>query len=105
MRFIIDECIGNKVTTWLKNSGHDVISIYDDYRGEKDCIILTNDKDFEELVYRDNCTHKGIILLRLEDESSSIKMKVLNHILKKYSDKLKNNFIVATEKGYLKINF
>ena len=42
--------------------------------------------------------HKGVILLRLEDERSENKIGVLQRVLESYSDKLVNNFIIVTEK-------
>ena len=42
--------------------------------------------------------HKGVILLRLEDERSENKIAVLQRVLESYSDKLVNNFIIVTEK-------
>ena len=42
--------------------------------------------------------HKGVILLRLEDERSENKIAVLQRVLEFYSDKLVNNFIIVTEK-------
>jgi hypothetical protein len=43
--------------------------------------------------------HKGVILLRLEDERSENKIAVLQRVLESYSDKLVNNFIIVTEKA------
>ncbi len=42
--------------------------------------------------------HKGIILLRLEDERPENKIAVLKRVLEYYSDSLTNNFTIATEK-------
>jgi predicted nuclease of predicted toxin-antitoxin system len=61
-------------------------------------ILVTNDKDFGELVFRMRKPHKGVILLRLEDERSENKIAVLQRVLESYSDKLVNNFIIVTEK-------
>ena len=109
MRFIVDECTGRKVCDWLKESGHDVLSIYDSCRGIKDLdileianrenrIIITDDKDFGDMIFRDKLPHKGIILLRPQDRRSKIKIEILKNILENYSGKLKNHFVVVTEK-------
>ena len=63
MRFLVDECTGPAVAQWLRIQNHDVISVYDEIRGaddrdvirkafEQDRILITNDKDFGELVFR-----------------------------------------------------
>lgn len=109
MRFIVDECTGRKVCDWLKDSGYDVLSIYNSCRGIKDLdileianrenrIIITDDKDFGDMIFRDKLPHKGIILLRPQDRRSKIKIEILKNILENYSGKLKNHFVVVTEK-------
>ena len=60
-------------------------------------IIITNDKDFGELVFHRGKPHKGVILLRLDDERATNKIKVLGKVLESYSDRLSGNFVVATE--------
>lgn len=62
MRFLVDECTGPSVAKWLRNDGHQVFSVFDELRGTSDhellakaCaekwILITNDKDFGEMVY------------------------------------------------------
>ncbi len=100
---------GSCVAKWLKRLHHDVFSVYDETRGLDDesiiekanlqnYILVTNDKDFGELVFRMRKPHKGVILLRLEDERSENKIAVLQRVLESYSDKLVNKFIIVTEK-------
>jgi len=62
-----------------------------------DYVLVTNDKDFGELVFRMGKQHIGIVLLRLDDERSVNRIAVLEHVLELYSDKLINNFIIVTE--------
>ncbi len=62
-------------------------------------ILITNDKDFGEKVYRDGRLHRGIILLRLEDERAASKITVLSSLLQTYPDRLADSFVVATEKN------
>ena len=108
MRFMVDECTGPAVASWLKEEGYDVFSVYDEARGEKDIelirkasnedyILITNDKDFGELVFRLDEEHSGIVLLRLEDERSKNKKKVLDELLEYHKSELKDNFVVVTE--------
>jgi len=109
MKFLVDECTGPSVAAWLRDDGHEVFSVYDEARGAEDDIILqkafeenwvliTNDKDFGDKVFRNGRLHKGVILLRLEDERATSKIKVLSHLLEKYIDRLPNAFVVVTEK-------
>ena len=109
MRFLVDECTGPTVAEWLRNQKHEVFSVFEEARGmddddiilkalEENWILITNDKDFGERVYRDGRLHRGIILLRLEDERSQSKIQVLSRLLKIYPDRLSNTFVVVTEK-------
>ena len=109
MRFLIDECTGPAVARWLREAGHDVFSVYDDARGLDDDsilalavsenrILITNDKDFGEKVYRDGVSHQGIVLLRLQDERPATKITVLRQLLENHSDQLAGSYVVATEK-------
>jgi predicted nuclease of predicted toxin-antitoxin system len=108
MRFLIDECVGPSIAGWLRQLGHDVLSIYEEARGSDDDailetafadnrILITDDKDFGEMVFREGKLHRGVILLRLGDECYSSKIKVLERLLEQYSDQLPGNFAVVTE--------
>ncbi|MGC9777667.1 MAG: DUF5615 family PIN-like protein [Candidatus Heimdallarchaeota archaeon] len=109
MRFLVDECTEPKVAKWLKEQRHKVYSVYDEVRGadddsilkianEKNYILITNDKDFGELITRLKKSHKGAILLKLEDERTENKIRVLQKLLKSQSKKLEGNFTIVTEK-------
>ena len=109
MRFLVDECTGPVVASWLKDQNHEVFSVYDEARGldddeviqkalDEERILITNDKDFGEKVYRDGRLHSGVILLRLQDERSTSKIRVLSNLLNMYSDRIPNSFLVVTEK-------
>ena len=108
MRFLVDECTGPAVASWLHEKGFEVFSIFDNDRGaddefiikkafEENWILITNDKDFGERVYRDGRLHKGVILLRLEDERSTSKIRVLSRLFNSYLSRLPDSFVVVTE--------
>ena len=108
MRFLVDECTGPAVAQWLRLQNHDVVSVFDEIRGaddieviqkacEQNRILITNHKDFGELVFREKKPHKGVILLRLEDERAANKIAVLQRLLEKYEKSFSGNFIVVTE--------
>ena len=109
MRFLVDECTGPVLAAWLRDQNHDVFSVFDEARGmddndmiqkalEEHWILITNDKDFGNKVYRDGRLHQGVILLRLKDERSTSKIQVLSRLFETYLDKLQNSFLVVTEK-------
>ena len=108
MRFLVDECTGPKVAQWLREQKHEIFSVYDEARGIDDdhiikkafnenWILITNDKDFGEKVFRERHPHKGIVFLRLKDECFNVKINTIRRLLKNYSDQLSNKFVVVTE--------
>lgn len=110
MRFLVDECTGPRVAKWLREQGHEVFSVYDEARGVSDLdligkahregwILLTNDKDFGEKVHRERMPHRGIVLLRLQDERSASKIEALERLLAEHGDRLADRFVVVTSAG------
>jgi predicted nuclease of predicted toxin-antitoxin system len=108
MRLLVDECTGPAVARWLRDQQHNVFSVYEQARGMDDndiihkafaenWILVTNDKDFGEKVYRERWPHKGIVLLRLDDERAVNKIAVLQRLLASYSDRLADQFVVVTD--------
>lgn len=61
-------------------------------------ILITNDRDFGELVFRLQLPHSGIVLFRLGAEDLSTKIAWLEHTLTEYAEQL-NHFVVITERG------
>lgn len=105
MKFILDVGVGKKVENYLRNEGYEVISILDKDHSMKDEAILdiavqaggmviTMDKDFGELVYRDKRVHNGVLLLRLEDATGQEKVEVIKLILQNHINELEDNFCV-----------
>jgi predicted nuclease of predicted toxin-antitoxin system len=108
MRFLVDECTGPAVAAWLLKQGYEVFSVFDSARGMDDdtkvqkaysenWILITNDKDFGEKVYREQRSHHGVILLRLDDERASVKISVLGQLLANHAERLPDQFVVVTE--------
>jgi predicted nuclease of predicted toxin-antitoxin system len=69
------------VARWLIEQGHQVFSVFEQARGLDDdaiiqkafaenWILITNDKDFGEKVYRERRPHRGVILLRLDNATA-----------------------------------
>lgn len=109
MRFLVDECTGPKVAEWLRGEAHEVFSVFEDAQGMTDdeilskavsenWVLITNDKDFGEMVFRERRDHHGVVFLRLDDERIANKIEVLRRLLENYSEQLSGRFVVATEK-------
>jgi predicted nuclease of predicted toxin-antitoxin system len=97
MRFLVDECTGPVVARWLRNQQHEVFSVYEEARGMDDddiiqkafvenWILITNDKDFGEKIYRERYPHGGVVFLRLDDERASSKIETIQKLLQGYAN-------------------
>ena len=108
MRFLVDECTGPAVTRWLREQEHNVFCAYEQARGldddaiisrayADDRVLITNDKDFGEKIFREELPHRGVVLLRLDDERSGSKISVLWHLLASHANQLADRFVVVTD--------
>jgi len=110
VRFIVDESTGAAVVQYLRSAGHDVLAVSDAMPQASDTdilsrasdearIVITNDKDFGELVFRRGQTHCGVLLLRLRDESAANRVRVVSAVLERYGRRLADHFTVASDAG------
>ncbi len=108
MRFLADECTGSKVAQHLRDAGYEVFSVFDEALGmtddevltkaaDENWILITNDKDFGEMIFRMRRPHRGVIFMRLDDERAANKIKVLEQLLENYAEKLPEQFVTVTE--------
>jgi uncharacterized protein (DUF433 family)/predicted nuclease of predicted toxin-antitoxin system len=111
MPFVVDESAGVAVVGYLRTAGHDVVAVAEAMPQADDHAILsramsegrilvTNDKDFGELVFRRGQGHHGVVLLRLHDESSANRVRIMRQVLERYANRLSGNFTVATETSF-----
>lgn len=93
---------------WLREHNHEVFSVYDEARGmhdddiirkasDENWILITNDRDFGELVYKEGRMHRGVIFLRLADERASNKIETLRRLLATNTSLLPDRFVVVTD--------
>lgn len=113
IKFVLDVGVGKKVESYLRDAGYEVISILDENPSMKDndiliiavrenAMVVTMDKDFGELVFREQQFHSGVLLLRLEDATGEEKAAVVKHILENYEAEINGNFCVF-QNGKLRI--
>lgn len=105
MKFLADECCNAGLIESLRNNGHDVEYIMEEKPGasddevlliayNEDRILITEDIDFGELVYRLKKPAKGIILIRIDVKERHKKWERLRKLIDNYPDRLKGSFIV-----------
>ena len=108
MRFLVDEGTGPAVAHSLAEQGYHVFSVYDNARGAEDdwiiqkafedeWILVTNDKDFGEKVYRERRPPSGVVLLRIEDERAANKIVTMRRLIENHGGQLAGRYVVVTE--------
>lgn len=105
----MDECTGPAFARWSREErGYEVFSVFEETRGAGDddiiakaftegWIVITNDKDFGEEVFKERRPHRGIVLLRLENERTTNKIHALQRLLERHAEHLPDRFVVVTE--------
>ncbi|QTN31142.1 DUF5615 family PIN-like protein [Akkermansiaceae bacterium] len=105
MKLLADENLNCIITRDLRNAGHEVISISEDSPGIPDeqvlelanrhgALLLTGDKDFGEMAYRQKLVHHGVTLIRLAGLRTDEKSRILQKVLEMHGDELKKSFTV-----------
>ncbi len=106
VKFLIDECTGKRLSFLLKNVGYDVLFVGDWKPSASDeevlqkanddgRILITDDKDFGELVFRLEKPSTGVILLRTSTTNPAIRLHLLEILLK--STDVSGKFIVLKD--------
>jgi predicted nuclease of predicted toxin-antitoxin system len=68
----------------------------------ENAIIITMDKDFGELIYKESKSHKGVLLLRLDDALAEEKLAATQTLFPYFTDAIRNKFAVY-QNGKLRI--
>lgn len=108
MRWLADECVHAPVVAGLRADGHDVIyatetagQTRDDNLAEEALragrILLTEDKDFGELVFRQRRPASGTVLLRFPAARRSMKLARLKATIEEHGEALYRAFTVVEE--------
>ena len=106
MRFLADECCDTATVDTLREDGHDVLYAIESLRGATDDaileraftesrVLLTEDKDFGELVYRLRYPAYGVILLRFDVQDAILKIPRLRVLLDHEEDRIPGAFVVV----------
>lgn len=106
LRFLADENVSREVTTRLRHAGIDVLEISNDRRGSIDQLVLeiatsdkriliTEDRDFGELVIRQRLPVEGVLLLELDQLSNIAEADRVLQVVTGLGEKLRGNLVVA----------
>jgi predicted nuclease of predicted toxin-antitoxin system len=113
MNLLADEGVDKQIVERLRLDGHDVLYVAEMEPGiadevvlqranEHGALLITEDKDFSDLVYRQQLVHMGVILLRLMGLASSTKASLVSKVFDEHSQEMVNAFTVVSP-GVLRI--
>jgi predicted nuclease of predicted toxin-antitoxin system len=113
MLFLADESCDACMIRALRNSGHEVMPVADGHRGANDLtvinlavgmsrILITEDKDFGQLVYASGHGHSGVILLRYPFQLRHHIAEQLSTLVRNRGESLSRSFTVI-EPGRVRI--
>lgn len=105
MRFVVDAGVGTSVERLLRELGHFVEAVRDLDPHLPDvevlararyhqAIVVTMDKDFGDLIFKERLPHHGVLLLRLEEATGPERANVVRLILEQHGAELPERFAV-----------
>ena len=110
MKFVADENLDRQIVEYLRLEGHVVWYIAEMDPGVSDqdvltlannekAILLTADKDFGELVYRQRLVSPGVILLRLPGLLPTVKAEMVVKAIASHKEEMKGCFVVVSHRS------
>jgi predicted nuclease of predicted toxin-antitoxin system len=108
VRWLADECIAASLVAFLRDAGHDVLYIAEAAAGLSDPdvivlalqekrLLLTEDKDFGDLVFRRERAVPGLVLIRIDTDNSRLKATRLAAAIDRYGEGLFGRYMVIEE--------
>ncbi len=113
MRFLLDVCASSRALyAFLEEDGHDVVSVVardltasdSDILAmalEEDRILVTEDKDFGELVFVRRASHGPIV--RLVELTVAEQVAAMRDLLKHHSSQLTGQVLITVGRGRVRI--
>ena len=106
IKILADENIASGLVNGVRDAGYDVSYVVElspgisdnavlDLAHREGRVLITEDKDFGNLVYRLKKPGFSVILIRIAEKQRDIKLERLLVLLDKYSNKLEGNYVVV----------
>ena len=105
MRILADEGVELQIVERLRVDGHEVLYVAEFEPGVTDeavlgkasdlsALLMTQDKDFGELVFRQGLAVSGVVLLRLPGLPASVKATLVSSVLREHGSEVHGAFMV-----------
>ena len=110
MILLADESVARAIIDKLRSDGYSLVAIAEvspsitDARvlSESDrtqALLITEDKDFGELVYRHGASHQGVVLIRLAGLSRAVRVDLVSEAFRQHAAEFVGAFTVITSSG------
>jgi predicted nuclease of predicted toxin-antitoxin system len=107
MKLLADESIDRQIVERLRQDGYEVAYVAEMEPGisdevvllranQNEAILITADKDFGELTFRQKLIHHGVVLIRLSGLSNQTKAEIVAIALLERGAKFQNAFSVIS---------
>jgi predicted nuclease of predicted toxin-antitoxin system len=107
MKLVADENVDRRIVERLRRDGHTVDWIAEVFPSASDeevflraatggAVLVTEDKDFGELVYRRGLAHTGVLLVRLEGLDNAAKAEIVSCAVKDNASEFPGAFAVLS---------
>ena len=107
MTFLADEGVDRQIVDRLRLDGHQVAYVAEMSPGIADeavladsrnsaSVLITADKDFGELIFRNHQADAGVMLIRLLGLSPAIKATLVSTAIREHAEELPGSFAVLT---------
>lgn len=115
MKFLFDEGIPLRLRTYLEDNSHDVTTVGVEHpnaltdetvleiANREHRILITNDRDYSELIVNQKKSHHGVIYFRLRYVPLETRIAYLQRVLRDYSDQL-DQLIVISRGGAIRVH-
>ena len=114
MRFLADESCDFAVVRTLRDAGYDVLAVAEAARGATDPevirlatreqrVLLTEDKDFGQLVFAAGAGSLGVMLVRFPSLARRTVGAAVLHAVRRLGDQLSGSFVVV-EPGRVRVS-
>ncbi|HLK21158.1 MAG TPA: DUF5615 family PIN-like protein [Bryobacteraceae bacterium] len=110
MNIVADENVDGQIVKRLRADGHEVLFIAEmapgtddetvlDHSRQADSVLLTADKDFGEIAFRQRRVHTGVLLIRLEGIAPELKAELVAKAFEQHGEELLTRFAVLTKRA------
>jgi predicted nuclease of predicted toxin-antitoxin system len=107
MNLLVDESVDQQIVDRLRQNGHTIVYVAEEAPGivdddvlrranERAAPLVTADKDFGELVFRQRRANKGVVLLRLAGLTSGRKASIVSCALRDHGNEMLQAFSVIS---------